>query len=91
MSVFTQEGNAELVEKLFFLCPNCFLNVFCLHGERKGRDHIHGFACMHVCIPLLSSVNDRDVRKMGPSASAKQTEQKKKKKKDLSSTIFLLL
>jgi len=31
-------------------------------------------------MPLPSSVNDRDVRKMGPSASAKQTEQKKKKR-----------
>jgi hypothetical protein len=63
-----------------FLYPNCFLNVFCLHSERKKRrrDHIHCFACLR--IPLPSSVNDRDVRMMGPSASAKQTEQKKKKR-----------
>ena len=43
----------------------------------KTRDHIH---CCFACMPLLSSVNDRDVRKMGPSAYTKQTEQKKKKK-----------
>lgn len=36
------------------------------------------FIALVTCMPLPSSVNDRDVRKMGPSA--KQTEQKKKKR-----------
>ena len=103
MSVFIQESNAELVENLFFLlllfslslCPNCFLNVFCLHSakEEEEDEEIISIA-LHLlaCTPLPSSVNDRDVIKMGPSASARQTAQKtrKKKKKDLSSTIFLL-